>query len=252
MINSSQIGKIARIELARPPVNALNPALLSALRQAIDTALADPSIEGVCLTGRAGMFSAGLDVPELLTLSRDMLRNAWRDFFAVMESLSRSNKPCVAAITGHSPAGGAVIALFCDYRVMAAGAYKIGLNEVQVGLAVPPAIVRAMQRLVGAHRGERLMVAGTMLDANGALSAGLVDELAAPELVETRAMAWLDEHLRLPPNAMRATRTNARADLAAVFDGDSAAELERLLDGWFGEETQRVMHVLVAKLKAKA
>lgn len=252
MINVSSIGKIARIELARPPVNALNPALLAGLRQAIDAALSDPSVDGICLTGRAGMFSAGLDVPELLTLSRDALRMAWRDFFAVMEALARSNKPCAAAITGHSPAGGAVIALFCDYRVMAAGAFKIGLNEVQVGLAVPPAIVRAMQRLVGAHRGERLMVAGTMLDSNGALNAGLVDELAAPEQVEARAIAWLEQHLCLPPNAMRATRANARADLSAVFDGDSDAELEQLLDGWFGEETQHVMHALVAKLKAKA
>lgn len=252
MIKLSHINAIARIELANPPVNALNPALLSALNQALKDAEADASVRAICLVGRPGMFSAGLDVPALLALERPALKQAWSDFFAIMEGLSRSAKPSVAAITGHSPAGGAVIALFCDYRVMAEGNFKIGLNEVQVGLAVPPPIVFALKRLLGAHRAERLMVAGTMLESSAALSVGLVDELAATDAVEARAMAWLEAHLQLPPIALRATRLNARSDLAILFDGDRDAALESMLDGWFGAETQTVMRALVARLKAKA
>jgi len=251
MINVTHLGAIARIELARAPVNALNPALLAALREALDSAQRDERIAGVCLIGRPGMFSAGLDVPELLALDRTALKAAWTDFFAIMEGLSRSDKPTVAAITGHSPAGGAVIALFCDYRVMAEGPFKIGLNEVQVGLAVPAPIVKAFQRLLGAHRAERLVVAGSMLDASAALAVGLVDELAALEAVEAHALQWLQTQLASPPLAMRATRRNARTDIADLFNGDTQAQLETLLDGWFGAETQSVMHALVAKLKAR-
>src|SRR6185437_3684442 len=76
----------------------------------------------------------------------------------------------------HRP-GGAVLALFCDYRVMARGAYRIGLNEVQVGLTVPDCIQAALRRLVGPYRAERLLIQGTMLDADDALAAGMVDEL---------------------------------------------------------------------------
>src|SRR5690606_38567069 len=112
-----------------------------------------------------------------LSLQRPELEQAWQAFFGVLEALVRSPLPSVAAIGGHSPAGGAVISLFCDYRVMARGPYRIGLNEVQVGLIVPECIQYAMRRLIGAHRAERLLVAGAMIDAEQAHAIGFVDEL---------------------------------------------------------------------------
>src|SRR6185369_17057957 len=104
---------------------------------------------GIVLSGREGMFSAGLDVPTLLQLERDHLRAFWNDFFGLCAALARSSIPVVAAVTGHAPAGGAVLAIMCDYRVMARGPFRIGLNEVQVGLSVPECIQAALRRLVG-------------------------------------------------------------------------------------------------------
>src|SRR5688572_31636158 len=115
------------------------------------------------------MFSAGLDVPSLLALDRAGIVRFWGEFFGLVRAIARSPIPTVAAIGGHSPAGGAVLAIFCDYRVMARGSYRIGLNEVQVGLTVPEIIQAALRRLVGAYRAERLMVAGAMLESEDAL-----------------------------------------------------------------------------------
>jgi Delta3-Delta2-enoyl-CoA isomerase len=241
---------IHEIKLARPPVNALDPSLVHALRVAIESA-PDDGARAIVLSGRPGMFSAGLDVPALMQLSRDAFRVFWNDFFGLCAALARSPIPIVAAITGHAPAGGAVLSIMCDYRVMADGAFKIGLNETQVGLAVPECIQAALRRLVGTYRAERLMVAGAMLEAAEAKAIGFVDELVATDLVVPRAVAWLSELLKLPPVAMAETRRLARADISAVFADPSALPVEDFLDRWFAPEAQQVLQGLVARLKTK-
>jgi enoyl-CoA hydratase/carnithine racemase len=251
MLEITRHDQVLQLRLARPPVNALNPALISALHEAIVGAPAHGA-RAVVLSGSPGLFSAGLDVPGLLALDRDGMLAFWRRFNALLGAIGRSPLPIVAAIGGHSPAGGAVLALFCDFRVMAQGAYRIGLNEVQVGLSVPPVIQFALRRLLGAHRAERLMVAGMMIDPAEALRIGFVDELAEPDAVVPRAIEWCRSHLALPPEAMAETRRIARADLHAALDAAQGESTEDFIERWFSEETQRTLHALVARLKSKA
>lgn len=247
---------IHELRLARPPVNALDPELVRRLREAVEAAPGNGA-RALLLSGAPGMFSAGLDVPALLQLDRAAFRVFWADFFGLCAALARSPIPVATAITGHSPAGGAVLAILCDYRVMAQGSdpskpFRIGLNEVQVGLLVPECIQAALRRLVGSYRAERLLVAGAMLQPEHALAVGLVDELADGEQVVARALAWLGDLLKLPPHAMSATRRLARADLAAVFAEPEKLPVEDFLDGWYAPETQAVLTALVARLKSRA
>lgn len=132
MLERHEHGTILELRLARPPANALSPQLIAALRDAVEEGAL--SAEGLVLSGAPGIFSAGLDVPALLALERQGLAEVVRDFFALVRALAACRVPVAAALTGHSPAGGAVLALFCDHRVMAAGEFRIGLNEVQVGI----------------------------------------------------------------------------------------------------------------------
>ena len=239
---------ILQLRPARPPVNALNPDLVAALRRAIVQAPADGAT-AVVLSGSPGLFSAGLDIPALLQLDRDAMRAFWNDFFGLCAVLARSPIPIAAAVTGHSPAGGAVLALFCDYRVMARGEYRIGLNEVQVGLTVPDCIQAALRRLVGPYRAERLLITGAMLGADDALATGMVDELTDVDHVITRTLAWLEALLQLPRQAMLGTRTMARADLARLFEDPASLPVEAFLDGWFAPEAQATLHALVERLR---
>jgi enoyl-CoA hydratase/carnithine racemase len=241
---------IHEIRLARPPVNALDPALVRTLREAIEKAQREGA-RGIVLSGREGMFSAGLDVPVLLPLKRDALAVFWDDFFGLCADIACSPIPIVAAITGHAPAGGAVLSILCDYRVMADGAYRIGLNETQVGLAVPAVIQAALRRLVGAYRAERLMVVGAMLGPAEAKAVGFVDELVATDEVVPRAIAWIGELLALPPVAMGETRRIARADLVAMFEESEGFRVDDILEIWYASEAQAVLTALVAQLKSK-
>lgn len=250
MLDRSEHGSVLELQMNRPPVNALDGNLIKALREAVGKA-PDDGYRALVLSGAPGMFSAGLDVPALLQLDRKALLGVWDDFFGLMEALARSPIPVCAAITGHSPAGGAVLAIFCDYRIMADGEYQIGLNEVQVGLEVPEPICRALARLVGPYRAERLLVSGAMLTGREANQEGLVDQLAQPETVVERSVAWCEELLALPRGAMSGTRAIARADLARLFDHVDRDSLEAFADAWFSEETQETMKALVARLQEK-
>lgn len=241
-------GHVLEIRLARPPVNALNPELLQALAEAFSPAQLR-GVEGVVLSGGPKVFSGGLDVPHLLGLDRAGLTAAWSGFFATARAIAHCPVPVVAAIGGHSPAGGCVLALCCDYRVMARGAYRIGLNETQVGLVVPDAIQVLMRRVVGPHRAERLMVAGAMVESEQALAYGLVDELTDADHVAQRGLHWLGEIGALPREAMLKTRKIARADLHAALDGFNDDELDGFIDRWFAKSTQDALQALVAKLR---
>ncbi|TAL96657.1 MAG: enoyl-CoA hydratase/isomerase family protein [Rhodanobacter sp.] len=241
---------IREIQLARPPVNALNLELLQALHKAIDDSVRE-GVRGIVLSGAPGLFSAGIDVPALLQRDRQGVLEYWREFFALCGTLARAPIPMVAAITGHSPAGGAVLALFCDYRVMAEGPYRIGLNEVQVGLIVPEAIQLALRRVVGTYRAERLLVSGAMIDSAQAHACGFVDELTGVDQVTMRAVHWLTELLALPSHAMLTTRRLARADLADAYADMQALPLDDFTEAFFHAETQTVLQQLVARLKAR-
>lgn len=239
---------IRELRLARPPVNALDAGLIGALRTAVEHAPGEGA-QALLVSGQPGMFSAGLDVPALMALDRDALRRCFEDFFGLAAALALSPVPVAAAVTGHSPAGGAVIAVCCDYRVMARGAYRIGLNEVQVGLTVPTIIRHALARLVGAYRAERLLVAGAMLEAEEAQRIGMVDELTDVDQVPLRARRWLEELLALPRQAMLETRAVARADLVGAVRGEPLP-IDQFESVWYRPETQATLGALVARLKA--
>jgi len=241
--------QIIELRLNRPPVNALNPPLVAALTEALNQASAGGA-QGIVLSGQPGLFSAGLDVPALLQLDRDGMAEFWTAFFGLLQTVAASPVPLVTALTGHSPAGGTVIALFADYRVQADGPFQLGLNEVQVGLVVPPLIHQALARLIGAYAAERHLVAGQMVSVADAHRIGLVDEVVPADQAVARAVAWLQQHLAMPAHAMHATRQLCRADLVDAFDVPGALDIEAFVAGWFSEATQASLQQLVARIKA--
>ena len=246
-------GRIRELRLARPPVNALDPALCRALITTLDAAVAD-GVDAVVLSGAPGIFSAGLDVPHLMALGQDRqaLHAGWGAFFGAARSLAALRIPVVAALTGHAPAGGCVLSLCCDYRVMArspnpAKPFMIGMNETQVGLAVPEGAQQLMRRVIGPYRAERLLVSGSMVAADEALRLGLVDTVVEVDQVVPHALEWLGSLLALPRTPMLLTRSLARADLVRALQPENL-DLERFVEGWYDADTQAGLRALLARL----
>jgi enoyl-CoA hydratase/carnithine racemase len=248
LVERVEHGPIRELKLARGPVNALNPALCGALSAALAEAARD-GVQALVLSGGPKVFSAGLDVPYLLSLGDDRaaLTTAWESFFDAARALAAFPSPVAAAIAGHAPAGGCVLALCCDYRVMASGPFRIGLNETQVGLVAPEGIQHLLRRVVGSHRAERLLVAGELVEAERAHAIGLVDELTDIDEVSIRARVWLEGLLLLPREPVLRTRAIARADVIAAL-APERIQLDRFIDAWSAPDTQAGLRALIAKL----
>jgi enoyl-CoA hydratase/carnithine racemase len=250
VIEIHEHGEIREIRLARPPANALDGTMLRTLI-AVLTRACDEGRRAVVISGLPGMFSGGLDVPALMGLDRAQMMDFWDAFFGVQRRLASLPIPVAAAITGHSPAGGAVLAAYCDYRVMADGKYRIGVNEVQVGLFAGPIIFGVIRRLVGPRQAERLLAGGLLMSPPEALAVGLIDRLLPDAEVIPAAIEWARSMTSLPPKAMSAMRALARTDLGALVGNLGPKDYEAMNDAWFSEETQVTMRKLVERLKKK-
>ncbi len=249
-------GVVREVRMARPPANALSPELVVAL----EAALAEAPVAGaraIVLSGAPGLFSAGLDVPALLALDRPGVEAAWDRFLALVARLTTSSVPIAAAITGHATAGGCVLPLYCDARFMARGRivkdgafqeFRIGVNEVAVGLPMPSVIFPALARIVGERNAEKMCVTAELLPASEAYRIGLVDELLPLEETVGRAISWCRALTELPPQAFARTRAQAREGLVAAVDAARAANPRAFVDDWFGAEAQMALSALVKRL----
>jgi len=239
-------GRIRELRLARPPVNALDGELLRALIAALESRDGDSAI---MVTGRPGLFSAGLDVRAMLELDRDAIAAVFVELWRVQRAIATSPVPVIFGLSGHSPAGGTVLAIHGDYRVMASGDFRLGLNEVQVGLFPGPVIHGAFQRLVGGHAAQ-LLTRGALIDPATALRVGLVDELCDVAQVGSRALEVAREFCALPRTPMRRTRELVRRDLVELFGSPAHAHMYEREFGvmaaemWFSQETQQQLRRL--------
>ena len=250
MLETVDHGKVREIKLARPPANALSADLVELITQSLIKAGQEAG--AVVVSGLPGMFSAGLDVPQLMQFNREQMSHFWDVFLRMLKTIAHMPVPTAFAMTGHAPAGGIVMALFGDYRIMPRGNFKTGLNEVQVGLVVSPPIYNALVRAVGSHTAERILVAGEMMESDRAKDIGLIDEVVDdPESSVKRAIEWCEQHLALPQLAMLTTREMARADLHGFFDSKSELGVDKFVDIWYSDSTRATLTALVERLAGK-
>jgi Delta3-Delta2-enoyl-CoA isomerase len=243
-------GLVQEVRLARPPVNAFDGGLVQQLTERL-RALPLEGKRAVVLSGPEGIFSGGFDVKALRVLDREGIKRYVRAYLELQYIIAVSPIPIIAAITGHCAAGGTSLALFCDYRIMARGEFRIGMNEVQFGLCVGKIIHAALRRLVGARHADQLLTSAAMITAEQALAAGLVDAVTDPDRVVIDAQDYAAALTRLPPQAFKATRHIVRADLVKLFDGMARQDAtNEMVDAILTEESQAAMRAFIARLSA--
>ena len=243
------IGSVVRLRLCRPRANAIDPRMVEALLIALDELESNEAVRGVVLCGSPGMFSGGLDVVSLYDLDRNGMATFWSRFNELMLRILDSRLIIMSAIAGHSPAGGCVLAIMTDYRVMAEGKYKIGLNEVAVGIAMPQGVVEVLRSIVGHRQAERLGLTGALVSPELALEIGLVDELAPIDEVEARVETELNRWLELAATGQQATKHFFRKHLVQELRQSQYADEEAFLDVWFSPDSRQILGELTARLR---
>src|SRR5262249_19605191 len=138
-VKSERDGKLLVVTISRGKANALNSAVVEELHLVLDDAEESADVRGVVVASdRPKFFSAGFDVVEVFSYDRETMRVFFGRFMDLYERMLRFPKPVVAAVTGHAYAGGAVLALACDARVMSRGDFGFALNEINLGIVLPP------------------------------------------------------------------------------------------------------------------
>jgi enoyl-CoA hydratase len=226
-------GDIALVRIDRPPANAMDLELLDAGR-AVAEELAAEQPGAVVLTGRAQFFSAGVDLKVAPTLEPAEQRQMVTGINRLFTSWYAFPRPVVCAVNGHAIAGGLILALCGDYRVCATVA-SLGLTELKAGIGYPAAAMVVVRRELSARAARQLVLGAELIDPIRAHELGAVDELAAPDAVESRALEVAGAMAALPREAYERIKRQLRGSVVAEME--AAAADDPMLGAWMSGES---------------
>ncbi len=215
LLNARDAGGVRVLTLARPPGNALNMATLAALRAAVVEASGDARVRALVLESSVdGYFSSGLDLEELMGLPEARRREPFEALVSAYRALLACPKPSVAAMSGSAILGGWIVAMACDWRLLAAGS-KVALSEIRAGLTPTSALIARLASLSSDPRAVKEMVLrGKSLPAEDALAAALVDEVLPEAAVRAGALTLAKRLAKSPPSAFAAVKRALNASAA--------------------------------------
>jgi enoyl-CoA hydratase/carnithine racemase len=194
-------------------------------------------VRALVLTGRGTIFSAGLNVAEVLDNDADRTEVLLDALGTALVRLFRLAKPTVAAINGPAIAGGCILACACDKRLIAEGA-RIGATELKVGVAFPVVAVELLRHACGADA-EQLMLDAALVDGEQACRTGLAHRVVPAEDLQAEAVALAGTLAALDAPAYALAKAASRRIALSLVDDPASRELDRrVLTHWQDDQTR--------------
>ena len=223
-VTYEQQDSVAILTLDDGKANAISLVVVDEINEHLDRIDADVGLRAVMIAGRPGRFSAGFDLAAM-TGSPQGMRNLVRAGGRLAARLLMQPRPVVAACTGHALAMGALLLLSADHRIGAAGDWKIGLNEVSIGMPMPRwGVELAHHRLAPTQLEWRLLL-GQTCTPQEAVSAGFLDRLVPAEDLPGEALAAARRLAELRTAAVAGTKERLRRELVERMLEDMDADL---------------------------
>jgi enoyl-CoA hydratase len=242
-------GSLAALRLDKARGNAIDSGLVEDLIVACREVAGDPSVRGALLaSAHPKLFSGGLDLVDLAAYDRPAMERFMGRFAEMVYALYTLPMPVVAAVGGHAIAGGCILALTADYRVLRRGDVQIGLNEVRVGVPLPGAVLVLLRSSVPTAALPEIALLGRNFTDDEALSHGLVHALADPAGFEDFCVARLEEFAEKDAAAVRAMKAALRAPIVREMQERERELMSVWLDRWFSETTRARMREIVESL----
>ena len=238
-IEVSKDNQIAIVRLKRGKVNALNEPLVEEIYQCFKELEDDYDTRAVIVTGQGSFFSFGFDIPEFLSYSPKEFARYLTKFTGLYTYIFAYPKPVVMALNGHTIAGGCMLAIAGDYRVMVSGKARISLNELSFGSSVFAGSVIMLKYLTGARFAEQVLLGASMYSAEQAKSMGLVDEVATEAELMKAATARAQEYLGKYPPAFASIKGHLRKSVVAEMIQVETKSIEDFIEIWYSENTQK-------------
>jgi enoyl-CoA hydratase/carnithine racemase len=228
---------IATVTLNRPKVNAINEPVAQELLARLHDLAADSGVQAVILTGQGSFFSFGLDIPEFLGYTKDAFIRFVTTFAELYTYLFEYPKPVIAALNGHTVAGGCMIASACDARVMVSGKGRISLNEINFGSSLFPGSAVMLQYCVGTRNAEIVAFTGAMFSPEEAQKLGLVDQVVTEEDLYPTVNALAEQCAKRHAPAYQSIKMLLRKDTAEEMKRKDNLYRDKMVDIWYSEHT---------------
>ncbi|MEN6439059.1 MAG: enoyl-CoA hydratase/isomerase family protein [Syntrophobacter sp.] len=228
---------IATIVLARGKVNALNETVVEEIGNHLARIETDDSLGSIILTGHGKFFTFGFDIPGFLNHTREEFAAYLHTFTGLCARIFTYPKPVIAALNGHTIAGGCMLATACDFRLMVTGGAKISLNEINFGSSVFAGSVEILKHCVGARNAERILYSGKMFTAEEAAGLGLVDRVTSAENLLPEAMDVAREFAAKSGAAFAEIKKLLRNPLAEAIAARERTFIEEFIRIWYSPQT---------------
>jgi enoyl-CoA hydratase/carnithine racemase len=233
----SKDGSIATVTLNRGKVNAINERVVEELFGVFRELADDPDIGAIVFTGKGHFFTYGFDIPEFLGYSKDAFIGYLVKFTDFYRYLFLYPKPVVAALNGHAIAGGCMLAMACDYRIMVSGKAKISLNEINFGSSLFAGSIEMLKRLLGQQKAGMVALNGSLFSAVDALRIGLIDQVVTEADLSAEAKNTAMKYAQKAPAAFRSIKTLLRKPVTEDIINREKQSIYEFVDIWYSEET---------------
>lgn len=240
------------VQMNRGKVNAINYEMVKELRQVFQELEKDTEVRGVILTGQPKYFSAGLDLIELYQYNEQQINDFFQALGMLYVEMLQFTKPFISAITGHSPAGGCVLAVTSDNRIMAEGpTYTIGLNEVAVNIQISQNLTDVYGFWIGSGLAHRFILEGKLLTGSEALSVGLIDALVPLDEVLGQAESKMRHYMAADQEILVSTKKKLRKTLLDRLQTDASESFQEASIIWWKPETRARMKAYIESFTKK-
>lgn len=228
--------------------NALDEELVAGLRRELADLRQDGAPALLLESAHPTLFCPGWNLKRLQGAGRDDVSRFLGRFNQLLLDLFSYPGPTVAAIAGHAVAGGCLLALACDVRIMATGAPRIGLAEINLGVPVPAQAIRMVRARLAPSVGDDLLLRGDGYPAPRAVELGVVQKARTPEAVAAAAAAEARTLASRPPAAYRQTKSFTYEATWQAMAAEHSAHDTTFLDSWFDPQTQQRIADTVRRL----
>lgn len=235
---------LATVTISRGKVNALSEPLVEELDKCFADMEEDRAVRAIVLRGSGNFFSFGFDVPEFLSYSKADFTRFIHKFGALCQRAYLFPKPLIGALNGHTVAGGCLLALTCDYRIMVKGKARMGLNEITFGAPMFSNGVEMLRSLVGTGKAERILLLGSMYSAEEAQVMGLVDEAVEGEGFEERVRKAARDFSQKDPEPFGIVKRLLRKPFADKMTENAEQSIREFVDVWYCENTWKNLQAI--------
>jgi Delta3-Delta2-enoyl-CoA isomerase len=236
-VQSQKRDGVATLILERGKVNALNIEVVGQVRELLKSFESDPEVRAIILTGAGKFFSFGFDVPEFLSFSKAQFTQYLTNFADLYTYIFLYPKPVVAALNGHTIAGGCMLALAADVRIMVTGKARISLNEIGFGSSVFAGSTEMLRFCVGGANATKILYSGSMYSSEEAKRIGLVDEVATEhDLMDAAFNTASSLGAKYPP-AFASIKSLLRRSIGEEMIRRESDSIKEFVGIWYSEQT---------------